>query len=204
MSTVNNNGMSSIQSNLRSKTTATVSIAMRKMKPNITPAISALSDMRMVHVMIHAATRKLMTTKAMPIAEDATPFHPQPMPAAISKTGASGIARRARSLATCNSGAGPSTGSDRASLSTIGRLSQAHLLLVAFHVGFVSHPHFPNDVTEHHEEEDKRKDRCGAESTIEQPTEKCEDSGRRHQLEGACERVTETGIEFALFLKIHF
>src|SRR4029453_9098005 len=107
----------------------------------------------------------------MPIAEEATPFHPQPIPAAISKTGAIGMARRARSLATCNSGAGPSTGSDRASLSTIRRLSQAHSLLVAFHVGFVSHPRFPNDVPEHHEEEHERKDRRGAESTIEQPTE---------------------------------
>jgi hypothetical protein len=107
-------------------------------EPNITPAINALSEMRIVDVMINAAARKLTTTKPIPMAEEATPPHPQPIAAATRRTGAIGIARRARSPATCNSGAGPATGCDRASLNTIGHLSQSEPLLVTLHVGDVA------------------------------------------------------------------
>src|SRR5689334_17464694 len=117
--------------------------------------------------MISAAARKLTMTRPMPIADDATPFQPQPMAAAMSKIGATGIARRARSRATCNSGAGPATGCDRASFNTIGHLSQTEALLMSLHVGDVTHVHLPDYVAENDEEEYECEHRRSAESTIE-------------------------------------
>ena len=73
---------------------------------------------------------------------------------------------------------------------------------MSLHVGYVSHPHLPDHISEHDEEEHECKDRRGPELPIEQPTEQRKDAGRNNQLDGACERVTETGIEVALFLKI--